>query len=156
MLETVPAWNAPTVITAVCSGSTLRATMVCNAITIEAPATTGSAALCGNAAWPPMPASVMVTLSADACAAPWRSSNRPGAVPGTLCMAKTASHGYLSNKPASIIRLAPPSPSSAGWKIRFRVPLNSPCRARCLAAQSSMAVCPSCPQACITPGWQLA
>ncbi|MNT52463.1 hypothetical protein D3C72_1894910 [compost metagenome] len=156
ILETVPAWNAPTVMTAACSGSTLRATIVCKAITMEAPATTGSAAWCGIAAWPPTPSSVMVTLSAEACAAPSRNSRRPDAVPGTLCMAKTASQGYFLNSPSSIIFFAPPNPSSAGWKIRFRVPLKSPRRARYFAAQSSMVVCPSCPQACITPGWQLA
>jgi hypothetical protein len=77
-------------------------------------------------------------------------------MPGMLCMPKMASQGKRSNRPSSIIFTAPPRPSSAGWKIRFSVPLNRPFSARCFAAASSMAVWPSWPQACITPVWQLA
>ena len=43
-----PACMAPTVTTAGCSGSTLRETSVCSAITTEAVATTGSSARCGR------------------------------------------------------------------------------------------------------------
>ena len=55
-----PAWSEPTVTTAVCSGSTLRDTTVCSAITRLAAATIGSAACCGMAPCPPLPVSVMV------------------------------------------------------------------------------------------------
>ena len=47
---------------------------------------------------------------------------------------------------------APPSPSSAGWKMSCTVPAKSGSSARTFAAPSSIAVCPSCPQACIRPG----
>ena len=57
-LLALPALSAPTVITAICSGSMLRDTTVCKAITMLAAATTGSAARCGMAPWPPMPLSV--------------------------------------------------------------------------------------------------
>ncbi len=72
-------------------------------------------------------------------------------MPGMLCIAKTASQGKRSNRPSSIMRSAPPPPSSAGWKIRCSVPSNEPCSARWRAAASSIAVWPSWPQACITP-----
>ncbi|KAG0747725.1 hypothetical protein G6F24_015505 [Rhizopus arrhizus] len=139
-----------------CSGSILRATMLCSPITMAAPATTGSAARCGTAPCPPTPSSTMVTLSEDAMVGPSRSSRWPCGWPGMLCIAKMASQGYFVNSPSSIMRLAPPRPSSAGWKIRLSVPSNSPCRARWCAAANSMAVWPSWPQACMTPSLRLA
>jgi hypothetical protein len=48
-LFTSPLCSAPTVTTAACSGSMLRATMVCSAITMLAAATIGSAARWGIA-----------------------------------------------------------------------------------------------------------
>ena len=55
---------------------------------------------------------------AEATGAAW-ASRRPGVMhacgrPGMLCIAKTASHGWRSNRPSSIMRSAPPPPSSAG------------------------------------------
>ena len=54
-----PACSVPTVTTAVCSGPTLRETMVCRAITMPEAATTGSAERCGKAPWPPTPVTVI-------------------------------------------------------------------------------------------------
>ena len=56
--------------------------------------------------------------------------------------------------PLSLINSsAPPSVSSAGWKISLTVPGNSPSSpARILAAPSSTVVWTSWPQACILPG----
>ena len=60
-LQTAPAFRQPTVITAGLSGSTLRATIDCIAMTSEAPATIGSIVLCGSAPCPPLPLSVICT-----------------------------------------------------------------------------------------------
>ncbi len=54
--------------------------------------------------------------------------------------------------PSSTIALPPAPPSSAGWKITTAVPSKLRVWHRYLAAPSSMAVCPSWPQACILPG----
>ena len=72
-----PARKAPTVMTAVCKGATLRATMLCKPITMAAPATTGSAACWGMAPWPPTPSSVIVMVSLEAMVGPSRSISRP-------------------------------------------------------------------------------
>ena len=77
------------------------------------------------------------------------------------CKAKTAS-GFVSlNKPSSSISLAPQllpadganrlEPSSAGWKMNITVPGRSSFKpASTSAVAMSMAVCASCPQACMT------
>ena len=49
--------------------------------------------------------------------------------------------------------LAPPMPSSAGWKMKLTWPRKLRVRARYSAAPSSMVVWPSWPQACIRPSW---
>ena len=60
MLLAVPACSVPTVTTAVSSGSMLRATMLCKAITMLAAATMESVARCGIAPWPPTPLMVIL------------------------------------------------------------------------------------------------
>ena len=155
-LLATPAWNTPTVTTADCSGSTLRDTIDCSAMTMLEPATIGSALKCGIAACPPLPRTAMTTRSAEASAAPLRKASVPTGCPGALCSANTASQGKRWNSPSSTMRLAPPPPSSAGWKIRFSVPLKRRVCARWRAAASSVAVWPSWPQACILPWCRLA
>ena len=116
-LLAVPADSTPTVTTAVCRGSTLRDTTVCRAMTTLEAATTGSAVPCGMAPCPPMPRSVINTLSLDAIIGPSRNTRWPCGMPGMLCIAKTASHGKRSSKPSSSMRAAPLSAvpySSAG------------------------------------------
>jgi hypothetical protein len=54
--------------------------------------------------------------------------------------------------PSFTISRPPPPPSSAGWKMTTAVPSKFRVSARYFAAPSSIAVCPSCPQACIAPG----
>ena len=88
------------------------------------------------------------------------------------CRPKTAS-GFVSwNRPSSSISLAPQllpvdganrlEPSSAGWKMNTTVPGRSSFKpASTSAVAMSMAVCASCPQACMTPtsfppSWALA
>jgi hypothetical protein len=108
------------------------------------------------APWPPRPLRRIVTVSAEAMNGPGRKPNLPTGSPGQLCMANTASQGNSRNKPSSTIFCAPTYPSSAGWKIRRTVPSKSMLSARHWPAASSIAVCPSWPQACILPSWRLA
>ena len=151
-----PARKAPTVMMPVCSGGTLRATMVCSAITMLAPTTTGSTAACGMAPWPPVPLTVMMQVSPLAMAKPGTAWKRPSGRPGMLCMPNIASHGNSSRKPSSSILRAPARPSSAGWNTACRMPSKLRVAARCRQADSSMAVWPSWPQACILPNTLLA
>ena len=53
--------------------------------------------------------------------------------------------------PSLHITLAPPPPSSAGWKIKATFPEKFLVSHKYLAAPKSIVVCPSCPQGCITP-----
>lgn len=129
-LGALPAWIAPTVTTAARVGSMLRATIDCKASTILAAATIGSQPNCGIAPCVPLPVTVIVTESDDAIMQPWRSAKWPTGKPGALCNANTWSHGKRVKRPSAIIFEAPPRPSSAGWKITFSVPSNSPLRAR--------------------------
>ena len=39
-----------------------------------------------------------------------------------VCIAKTASHGNLSNSPSCTMTRPPPKPSSPGWKMKCTVP----------------------------------
>ena len=48
--------------------------------------------------------------------------------------------------------IAMPPPSSGGWKMQTTVPSKFRVSARYFAAPSSIAVCPSWPQACMAPG----
>ena len=74
--------------------------------------------------------------------------------PRQCCACRTPPRpGTFSNRPSSTMRRPPPSFSSAGWKMKCTVPSKPTClAARYFAAPSSMAVCPSWPQACILPG----
>ena len=51
----VPAWQLPTVTTAVSPGATSRDTMVCSRTMIMAASTTGSMVCCGMEPCPPRP-----------------------------------------------------------------------------------------------------
>ncbi len=85
MLSMSPAVKRATETTQESSGSTLRETIVCSAVTICAPATMTSMQLCGKAAWPPLPSSLTTKKSADAIAAPLRSEISPTGSLGALC-----------------------------------------------------------------------
>ena len=87
MLKAVPAWNCVIEITADFSGSTLRATIDCSALTICEPISTLSIAWCGVApAWPPLPVTVMRMLSEEASSGPGVVAKWPSGRPGMLCM----------------------------------------------------------------------
>ena len=151
-LVAVPAWKVQVDNTALSSGSTRRATSVCSASTICAPTTTGSMARCGRAAWPPRPVMRMVKSSVLAQTAPGTAIIWPTGRVGSLCAPNTMSHGKRSNSPSCTITSPPPPFSSAGWKMKCTAPSKLRVSARYRAAPSSMVVCPSWPQPCITPG----
>ena len=65
----------------------------------------------------PLPLMTIENSLLDAMMGPGVRPNLPGGMPGQLCMPNTASIGKRVNSPSSIMRLAPPPPSSAGWKI---------------------------------------
>ena len=65
-LPASPARNAPTDTTAESLAATLRETMVCSAITSDAPATTGSMLRSGIEPWLPLPVRITSQLSTAA------------------------------------------------------------------------------------------
>ena len=130
----------------------MREAIVCSASTSWLPMTIGSIVRCGIAAWPPLPVTVMVNSAVAAMIGPGRIANWPTGRPGMLCMPNTFSMPKRSIMPSLTISLPPPPPSSAGWKMTATEPAKLRVSARYLAAPSSMAVWPSWPQACISPG----
>ena len=121
-LVAVPAWNWQVDSTAESSGSTRRATSVCNASTICAPTTTGSMARCGRAAWPPLPAIRMTKSSVLAQTWPGMAVIWPIGMLESLWQPNTMSQGKRSNRPSLTITSPPPPFSSAGWKMKCTVP----------------------------------
>ncbi len=85
-LSALPAWNVQIDTTAASTGSTLRDTIDCSALTICAPTRIGSIAMWGRAAWPPTPSISTVRLSVAAMTGPLRIENAPSGSPGKLCM----------------------------------------------------------------------
>ena len=135
-----PVWIMVTEITPASTGFLLRLMMVWKACTIWQAIGTGSTPMCGMAAWPPLPRTVILNSLVDAITGPALAAMVPAGMPGQLCMPYTACMGNFSNRPSSIITRAPPPPSSAGWKMRYTVPSKLRCLAKCCAAASSMAV----------------
>ena len=70
MLCFVPPWIEPTVTTHGSSGFTSRLTIVCRSRMIRAASTIGSTVRCGAAPWPPLPFTMMSTVSEAASASP--------------------------------------------------------------------------------------
>src|SRR5262245_44278069 len=128
--------------------------MLCSAVAMCAATSTESMPDSGRAPCAPRPATSRSKNAPPAIIGPERTAKRPSAMPGRLCMPKSAWPGKRRNRPSSTIALAPPMPSSAGWKMKCTVPSKFRLRARCCAAPSSIAVCPSCPHACMTPSWR--
>jgi hypothetical protein len=79
----------------------------------------------------------------------WRTRRPAGPA---CCACRRPPMPKRSIMPSLTISLPPPPPSSAGWKITATEPAKFRVSARYFAAPSSMAVCPSWPQACILPG----
>jgi hypothetical protein len=97
------------------------------------------------------PFTTMVKLPAAAICGPARTPIEPTGM-GQTCSPNTASGTGSRSTPSSIIAFAPPSPSSAGWKMNFTVPGSwAFMPASTSATPIRMATWLSWPQACITP-----
>ncbi|MNY52602.1 hypothetical protein D3C86_1882870 [compost metagenome] len=104
------------------------------------------------APWPPLPSITRENSSVLAMTGPERIPTVPTGWLFQTCRPMAASTLGFSITPASIMGLAPPGPSSAGWKTSLTVPENSCLRSlRILATPRRMAMWASWPQACITP-----
>ena len=94
-------------------------------------------------------------MSAAAIIEPGRVENMPGgncADAACRAYAATGRAPAASSTPSLIMWVAPNRPSSPGWNMKITFPGSSACRAdSSRAAPASMAMCRSCPQACITP-----
>ena len=159
MLRLVPAWNEPTVTTTGSKTSNRRVTRVCSAVTISAATVTGSLARCGIDPCPPSPRTVTCKPSLAAMSVPGRVTKEPcGTSELITCMpyAEETREPAASSTPSSSILPAPSNPSSPGWNMKTTSPARcSRCRASSRAAPASIAVCRSCPHACIAPGSSL-
>ncbi|MNO93382.1 hypothetical protein D3C76_849820 [compost metagenome] len=104
----------PMLITAYSSTLRLRDLMVWIPLIRLFNAITGSTDSSGIAPCPPLPVIRMLTRWEDAMVGPACTTQVPTGMPGMLCSAYTESHGKRSNRPSSIIALAPARPSSSG------------------------------------------
>ena len=159
-LFVVPAVMCPTVTTDGSNTSTVRVTISCSAWTISQATGIGSIARCGSLAWPPLPVTVIVILSAEAMIEPPRLLIQPDGNDDVMWMANAAvtgealpsPSGGTSSRPSSSMNRAPWWPSSPGWNMNSTRPASSSRRpASRRAAPTSMAVCVSWPHACIAP-----
>ncbi len=88
MLFVVPAAILPIVTTAGSNTSIERVTMICSACTISHATGIGSSVRCGSLAWPPLPVTVISTLSADAMSDPRRVLSHPDGSADVMWRAK--------------------------------------------------------------------
>ena len=153
-LVVVPAVRWAMVRTAGSKALTRLLVIVCSAPTIAAAAGTGSSASCGAEACPPAPCTVTVKSSDEAMIESARVCSVPEARREVTCSA-IADVGRLppaSSRPSSSIASAPWRLSSPGWNMNTTVPARRSRRwASSRAAEASIAVCRSCPHACIAP-----
>ena len=89
-LLVVPAVMWPTVTTAGSNTSTVRVTISCRAWTISQATGIGSTARCGSLAWPPLPVTVIVIVSAEAMIEPPRLLIQPDGSDDVMWMANAA------------------------------------------------------------------
>ncbi|MNV21528.1 hypothetical protein D3C71_1124660 [compost metagenome] len=154
----MPPLIAPNVSTAGCLDRfARRLTIVCAVPTRSAVATIGSTPFHGADPCVCRPITLIPNRSEAAINGPPRTAICPAGTLENTCSPNTASGLNSANSPSLSINAAPPSsgggaPSSEGWKIN----ITSPGRLACIftsasATPSSVAVCASWPQACITP-----
>ena len=134
-------------------GSALRPAICWKAEIMAAAATTGSFNLCGRAACPPCPRTVMRTSSLEAMYFPARKPTVPVGSSGSTCSPITAATSNSAKGSSFSTSEAPPGlTSSPGWNNPSTVPSKRSLRSRSNnSAPSRAAACMSCPQACITP-----
>ena len=138
--------------TAVSAGWMLRATIVCSPRTIWAATTMGSTTICGWEACPPRPAMRISKLSSLDMRLPDPGADAPGGHARHVVQPEDRRRrgtGRTDRRRSSPWRRSPCS--SAGWKTSWTAPSKPPSPARTWPAPSTMAMCPSWPQACIVP-----
>ena len=114
-------------------------------------ASTRSAVRCGRAVCPPGEVSEISTTSHAEVIGPTRVPSFPTSSRGSQCSAKIRSTPSMA--PSATMSIAPPGcTSSAGWKTSRTRPGSVGALASASPAPSSIAVCASWPQACITFG----
>ena len=107
-LRVVPASIFAMVITAGSKTFTRRVTSVWNACTISQATGIGSRQSCGAEAWPPLPRTVIWTVSPDASIGPGRVVMTPAASRCVTCSAKApVGDAVPSSRPSSSITRAP-------------------------------------------------
>ena len=149
-LKACPPWMAPMVTTAESSGETSRATTVCRATTTWAAATTGSAARCGWPPWPPRPRTTMRSRSTAAMSGP---AFTPMRADGQLVPEVDAQdHVHALEGPVRDHALGSALAFLGGLEEDAHAARPAAARPRTRAAAAPIAVWPSWPQACITPG----
>ena len=112
----------------------------------------GSIPVSGIAPWHPFPFTTILNLLHPAILVPKPHNTTFEGVPEWTCIAKAASTLGFSSTPAFIIFLEPVNPSSSGWKTNLIVPsISSWFSLSNLAAPNNIAVCISCPHACMHP-----
>jgi len=108
---------------------------------------------CGAAPWPPREPSLISNSFEPAYTPPTFAPIVPTGSSLLRCMAKQMSGFTQSSTPSLIIAPAPSPPSSAGWNRNATEPFCCAFFAvMSLAMTSPTAVCPSWPQACMSPG----
>ena len=151
MFSFVPARTVPTVTTAESVAAMLRETTVCSFMIVEAAITTGSTDCSGAEPCAPRPCNTILSASLAVMTAPGRNSTQPAGA-GVTCWPKaTSGMPNRANRPSSIIAVAPPPISSAGWMARITLPCHaSRCLASWVATPIIQVACMSCPQAWAT------
>mmetsp|Transcript_36638 Transcript_36638/g.93585 ORF Transcript_36638/g.93585 Transcript_36638/m.93585 type:complete len:214 (-) Transcript_36638:287-928(-) len=155
-LKADPACTIVTLTIPSSTGERLRDTTVWSCWTMAVAATMGSTTPCPMpaAACPPLPTMWSSNCPAAASSGPDLAPTSPVLSQGHRWMPNILSTLGLDRTPSCTIAKPPAPPSSAGWNTMRTVPLMS--FSFCLsslAAPSSIDMCPSCPQACILPGF---
>ena len=155
MLSAVPPWIEVTESTACSFASHSRLTSVCSAVMICAAMAIGSTPCVGVPLWQPQPCTVIAKRTFAAIAQPGFTATVPTASGPTsvpTCCPNTAPTCGVSSTPSCTSRSATPLSSSPAWKINRTGPGSRPARRESsFAAPRSIAVCASCPQACMFP-----
>lgn len=152
-LWVVPLVNFVMLTTSASCAATMRLTTCWRFVTTCAPTAMGSTVSSGCAPCPPFPRIVSSSMSGAAMNAPGFTATTPAGSWLFRCRPVTTSTPSISGV-CMTSSSAPPGPiSSACWKIMRISPgtLSGVADSSC-ATPSRIAVCPSCPQACITPG----
>ena len=136
-----------------------RVTITCSACTISAATGIGSLARYGVDAWPPLPVTVISSTSADAISAPprvqidaRRQVRRDVQRERGVDRRVTVEHALVDHVPRAVEALFAGLEHEANGARQTRRGAHASSR----AAPTSIAVCASCPHACMQPSTSLA